>query len=305
MGAHAEVIVEPKTTPAASSGSRLPSIASRFRDPRTVQLVLLGSVLAGGAWRYDLNVGLAQIALTFAAGIITQLALDRIAGRRTRSLRSPLVTSLSISILLRADSLSAYPAAAVAAIGSKYLLRARGKHLFNPSCFGVIFALCAFPGVWVSPGQWGAGVAIAGWIIAAGMMVTARAASADISASFTVFYGAGLAARLLWFGQRFAVLLHQMSNGALLLFAFFMLSDPKTIPDGRRGRIVHAATVAAVAFVLEFWLYANNALLWALFLAAPAVMLWDVRWPAPQFTWESEGENECAGHRSSIGQGSR
>ncbi len=274
--------------------SWFPRFTGGFRDPRTVQMVLLGSIIAAGAWRYDVGVGLTQIALTVASAILAQLFFDRLAGQRSRSIRSPLVTSLSISILLRATSLWMYPAVAVAAIGSKYIIRVRGKHLFNPSCFGVIFALSLFPGVWVSPGQWGAGVAIAGWIVAAGAIVTARAASADISASFVVLYSAGLTARVLWYGQRWAVLIHQMSNGALLLFAFFMLSDPKTIPDSRRGRTVHAAAVAAIALILQFWLYANNALLWALFLAAPAVTIWNARWPAPQFTWNSEGENECA-----------
>lgn len=294
MRPHAEAILHP-LAPSARGRSWMPFIGGRFRDPRAVQMVLLGSILAAGAWRYDFNLGLTQIALTFAAGILAQAVFERIAGRPTRSIMSPLVTSLSISILLRADQLWIYPAAAIAAIASKYLLRARGKHIFNPSCFGIILALTTLPGAWVSPGQWGAGVAIAGWIIAAGMTVTARAASADISSSFVLFYGIGLAARVLWFGQRFAVLLHQMSNGALLLFAFFMLSDPKTIPDSRRGRIVHAATVAAIAFTLQFWLYANNALVWALFLGAPAVMLWDARWPAPRFKWEFEGEDQCAG----------
>ena len=266
-----------------------PTAPTSWRDPRTVQLVLLGSILAAGAFHCDFTIRPTQVLLTFAAGLLCQLAVDRAAGRTTRSLRSPLVTALSISILLRADSLWAHPAAAAVAIGSKYLLRVRGKHLFNPSCFGVIFALSAFPNVWVSPGQWGADVALAGWIVAAGSMVVARAARADISIGFTLTYGAALAGRVLWYGQHLAVLLHQLSNGALLLFAFFMLSDPKTIPDRPCGRVVHAVAVAALAFAFGFGLYANNALLWALFLAAPTVALWDTLWPAPQFKWANEG----------------
>lgn len=266
-----------------SATATVPPLARSWRDPRIAQLVLLGTILAIGAWHYDFSLTPGQVVLTFAAGVSAQYALDRLAGRTIRSPRSALITSLSIAILLRADSLWAHPIAAIAAIASKRLARARGKHLFNPSCFGVIFALVVIPGVWVSPGQWGQGVAIAGWIVVAGTMVVSRAARADISWSFVMFYGAALGGRVLWLGQPTAVLVHQMSGGALLLFAFFMLSDPKTIPDRRRGRVVHSAMVAVIAFALGFRFYANNALLSALILAAPAVPLWDALWPATRF----------------------
>ena len=71
-----------------------------------------------------------------------------------------------------------------------------------------------------------------------------------------------------------------------VLFAFFMISDPMTIPNHPRGRIVHAALVAGLAAIWQFGLYRPNGLLFALFLLAPAVALWDRLWPAPKFTWQ-------------------
>ena len=97
-------------------------------------------------------------------------------------------------------------------------------------------------------------------------------------------------AAFAWLGQRFAVWTHALGSGGLLLFAFFMISDPKTIPDDARGRIAHAALVAAITYVWQFVLYRPNGLLWALFLAAPAVPLWDLVWPAPRYRWDA-GEN--------------
>jgi Na+-transporting NADH:ubiquinone oxidoreductase subunit NqrB len=148
-----------------------------FPDPRLAQMAVLGTILTIGAALYDFALDPRQVALTFAAALLVQFLSDRIAGRPTLNYRSALITALSLALLLRADSLWAHPAAAAAAIGSKSLIRVRGKHLFNPSCFGVVFALAAIPGVWVSPGQWGDGIAAAGWIAVAGTMARRSRAS--------------------------------------------------------------------------------------------------------------------------------
>lgn len=206
---------------------------------------------------------------------------------RLSSHRSALISALSLTLLLRANTVWVHPIAAVAAISSKFTIRVRGRHLFNPATFGVIFALLCLPQTWVSPGQWGQDVAIAGWLVALGAIITQRVRCGDISWAFLCFYLGALAIRVAWLGQRWAVWAHQLGNGALLLFAFFMISDPMTIPNHRRGRIVYAALVAALAYGIQFWLYCNNGLLWALFIAAPAVPLCDAIWVAPKFDWNS------------------
>jgi Na+-transporting NADH:ubiquinone oxidoreductase subunit NqrB len=261
-------------------------------DPRLAQLIVLGTILVLGAWLYDFALDPRQILLTFASAWFAQAAVDRFAGREQVNHKSALITALGISLLLRADTLWAHPVAAAAAISSKSLFRIRGKHLFNPSCFGVIFALIALPGVWVSPGQWGDGPVLAGWIAVAGMMVVSRASRGDTSTSFVLFYGGAMLARVLWLGQRVAVLMHRLGSGSLLLFAFFMISDPRTSPDDWRGRLAHCATVAGLAVVLGFHFYVTNSLVWALFLAAPAVPMWDAIFKAPRFEWESKGESD-------------
>ena len=84
--------------------------------------------------------------LTFAAGLLTQTACWTLTPSKPRSVRSAIITCLSLSLLLRADNLLAHPIAAAAAISSKSLFRFRDKHLFNPATFGVIFAIvCCFP----------------------------------------------------------------------------------------------------------------------------------------------------------------
>ncbi|MGH7823361.1 MAG: RnfABCDGE type electron transport complex subunit D, partial [Candidatus Binatia bacterium] len=192
------------------------------------------------------------------------------------------------------DNLLAHPVAAVFAIASKFLIRYRGKHLLNPANGAVIASLLFVPGTWVSAGQWGQDVALAAWLVVLGALVAGRARRADVSWIFLAFHLGALGLRILWLGQRPAVWLHQLENGALLLFAFFMISDPMTAPNHVRGRVAHAAAVTAIAYLWQYALYETNALLWALFLASPLVPLWDFIWAAPKYEWNQGGSRHAS-----------
>src|SRR3984957_2765808 len=263
-------------------------------DPRIYQILFLGILLAAGAWLCDFSLRPTQIIWTFASAIGAQHILSSLFGRTPISYRSAFITALSLTLLLRADTMWAHPLAAIAAISSKFVIRWRGKHIFNPGNFGVILALSVFPGTWVSPGQWGQDITFSGWLLMLGALVSYRARRADISWSFLVFYLGALALRVAFLGQLWAVWTHQFSNGALLLFAFFMISDPMTVPNSRRGRLVHAAIVAAAAYVWQFEFCRINGFLWALICASPLVPLWDALWPAQKFEWTTQGGNEMS-----------
>jgi Na+-translocating ferredoxin:NAD+ oxidoreductase RnfD subunit len=79
--------------------------------------------------------------------------------------------------------------------------------------------------------------------------------------------------------------LHQLESGALLIFAFFMISDPKTTPDSRAGRVLFAILVAAGAAFVQFRLYRPNGLLWSLAALSPAVALIDRLFPGCRYQW--------------------
>src|ERR1700688_2897052 len=166
--------VKPASSPLARCGD-VP-LTTRMRmalgDPRLLQIAFLGILLAAGVWTRDFSLRPAQIVLTFAAAIATQDLWSRATGRRPVVYRSALITALGLTLLLRADNLWAHPIAAAIAISSKFTVRIRGKHLFNPANLGVIFALVAIPGTWVSPGQWGQDVVFAGWLLMLGALVT-------------------------------------------------------------------------------------------------------------------------------------
>lgn len=288
------------TLESRSSRSEPPArdVLARLRtmptDARIYQILFLGILLAAGAWLCDFSLRPTQIVLTFASAIGTQHIISSLFGRTPISYRSALITALSLTLLLRTDTLWAHPLAATVAISSKFFIRCRGKHLFNPANFGLIFALSLLPGTWVSPGQWGQEITFAGWFLMLGAVVSHRVRRGDISWSFLACYLGAIAIRVAWLGQRWAVWTHQFSNGALLLFAFFMISDPMTIPNSRRGRLMHAAVVAAAAYAWQFEFFRINGFLWALICASPLVPLWDALWPAQKFEWTARGGNEMS-----------
>src|SRR5206468_1506523 len=157
---------------------------------------------------------------------------------------SALISALSLCLLLRTGSLGLAMLTAAVAIASKFTLRVRDKHVFNPTNFALVAMMLATGSVWVSPGQWGSGLVFAFLLASAGGLVVNRAARADVTLAFLASWASLLVARSLWLGEPLAIPLHRLENGALVLFAFFMISDPRTTPDSRAGRLLFAALAA-------------------------------------------------------------
>jgi Na+-transporting NADH:ubiquinone oxidoreductase subunit NqrB len=260
------------------------------RDARIYQILFLGSLLSLGVLARDFSLNPEQMALTFVAGISTQIAFVHALKLERVGVLSALITCFGLSILLRADSLWVHPLVASSAIASKFLLRFRGKHIYNPANLGVVLALLLLPGAWVSSGQWGNDLVLACWFIALGGIVTCRAQRADISLIFLGAYAALLAARVLWLGQPWAMFFHQLASGALLLFTFFMISDPMTTPNRVSARYAYAMIVAGGAFLCQYWFFKPHGLIWALFIATPLVPLFDRLWPGAKHQWQPHAD---------------
>ena len=257
------------------------------KDARVFQILFLGSLLSVGVLARDFTLRPEQMALTFASALATQAVFMHALGLKHRGFLSAIVTSFGLSILLRADSLWVHPLAAFIAIAAKFVIRVENKHLYNPANLGVIAATTLLPGAWISAGQWGNDLAFAALFAALGGTVVARARRIDIAWVFLGAWLGLLALRVIALGQSWAVWWHQLGSGALLLFTFFMISDPMTIPNDTRGRVVYAILVACVAYLWTYALFRPNALPWALFLATPLVPLIDRMLPASRYEWRA------------------
>lgn len=254
-------------------------------DIRLLQIFLMGILLSIGVFFRDFSIDLVQIVLTFVSGLFTQFLWTKYLKLDIPYL-SAIIACLGLSLLLRSDTIWVHPTIACIIISSKFLIRYKGKHIFNPSMLGVILGINLFPGTWISPGQWGFELTVGIWLIAFGFIVSGRARISEISYSFLFFYFMLLTYRILYFGYEWNVLFHQFQNGALILFAFFMITDPKTIPNHKLARLIYAMMVAGVAYAWTYELYKTNNFIWALFLCSPAVVLLDQVFKAEIYQWK-------------------
>src|SRR5262245_16963011 len=128
----------------------------RFQDPRLYQILVLSSLLVYGVEFLDLEIRPLRALLLLATALLTQYACTRLWRLPALDPRIALISGLSLCLLLRSNSMVLAVLAAVITIAAKFVLRWRGKHLFNPTNFGIVAMMLATGGaVWVSPGQWG------------------------------------------------------------------------------------------------------------------------------------------------------
>ncbi|ULA63648.1 MAG: conserved membrane protein of unknown function [Nitrospira sp.] len=253
-------------------------------DPRLYQIASLSTMLLYGLLFLHFDVSAAQIAATIGAALLAQYAGARMTGLPAFDAKSPLISALSLCLLLRTEHLTVAALAAALAIGSKFAFRWKDKHVFNPTNLALAVMIGSGLG-WISPGQWGQ-IAWFGFLIAClGSLVVTRAARADVTLAFLAFYVGLLIVRALWLGDPLTIPLHQLESGALLIFAFFMISDPKTTPDSRVGRIAYALLVTLAALAVQFVLFRPNGPLWGLIACAPFVPLLDRLFPGPRYNW--------------------
>lgn len=264
-----------------------------MKDPRVYQIAALSLLLLYGMAHLGFDVSPARAALIVGSALATQWIGSRFALLRFDP-KSALISALSLCLLLRSNSTWLLVAGAVIAVGSKFVVRIRGKHVFNPTNGALVALMLMTDRVWVSPGQWGNVTFFAFLITCLGGLVVNRASRSDVTYAFIVFYCALMFGRSLYLGEPMTIPLHRLENGALLLFTFFMISDPKTTPDARSGRIAFAALVAFVAWYIQFRLFRTNGLLWSLAACSMLVPLIDLILRDKRYFWPQQPRNPAS-----------
>ena len=199
--------------------------------------------------------------------------------------RSALITGLGLCLLLRTHSLAIMGLAVSCAILSKFLIKYRGKHIFNPANFGIITVLCLTNQAWVSPGQWGESLSLALLFVGMGGVILSWLGRWETTVIFLLVYSVGIIARNAYLGFDFDIFWHELNSGSLLLFAFFMLSDPRSIPDGKWGRIFWSSVIALLTLFLKYQFFLATAPFWALFICSFLTPIFDSIWQGKRFHW--------------------
>jgi Na+-transporting NADH:ubiquinone oxidoreductase subunit NqrB len=298
IGAHCSILVTLSNRAFRQASLELPfTVCPMLQDARDYQILFLSLFLVLGVTTKDWTLQPLTIGVAIATTLIVQLLLSFWHYTQTEhttdfnpSLRSALITALGLSLLLRTGHWYTMALAAALAILSKFVLRSNDKHYFNPANFGIIAVLLLTQDAWVSPGQWGE----VGWygllFAGAGGIVLKRVGRWDTTAMFLGTYTLLGVARNLWLGWSWDVLIHQLMSGSLLLFALFMLTDPRSIPDARSGRLLWSGAIALLTFILQTQFFMTTGVFWALFAIAPLTLLLDQQWQAPRFQWQPSPE---------------
>ncbi len=230
-----------------------------WSDPRLPFLALLWCYLILGITVLGFNRSPAQIISTIAFACFLDMLLHAaFKGGRLLLPLSAAITGSSLSILVNYAHGLWYPLVPVFfAIASKYLLTVNGRHVFNPSLFGIVLSL------WVADGmisaapayQWGGSIALVFFIVTAALLLFVfRIKRAALIVSFLLMYFAVLAFRAWltrWHMPPETWFMGALTSPAFFLFAFFMITDPATSPASRKGQILMAASIVIIDLLLH------------------------------------------------------
>jgi enediyne biosynthesis protein E5 len=265
-----------------------------FKDARYFQIIFQSIFLCYGIFFLHWHNESWLYFTYFITGLIVQFVCEYFLGKREihflqrlkNGIPSVLISSFGLSLLLKTNLWWVAVLAASVSILSKYILRVNGKHIFNPSALGIVVAVLFTGSAWISPGQWGSGAVLMFGVFCFGFIVTTRVQKLDVSLAFLGTFASLIFLRqIIYLGWPMDHFIQSVSTGSLLLFSFFMITDPKTIPNHRLARILWCVAIAAISFYLTAFKFINGAPILVLVFAQPIVPLLDKFFKARKFEW--------------------
>ncbi|MBI4410353.1 MAG: hypothetical protein HY561_11635 [Gemmatimonadetes bacterium] len=247
-------------------------------DKRLAAPLLISLILIGAHWSYGILRGYDAILLAVLSCIAAELVLSRLLLGQRRHLASAYISGISVAILIRSPMLWPYAVGGVLSIMSKYILCVKGRHLWNPSNFGICVLLFLGPFA-VAPlsVQWGNDLWPMLVIWAVGAIAVWRAGRAHITAAYVASFFLLAFVRSLITGGSFVTEIAPITGPMYQLFALFMITDPKTTVASKWGAVAVVFLIAFVEMLLRLAevIYAP---FYALFLVGPAALLLEMWW---------------------------
>jgi Na+-translocating ferredoxin:NAD+ oxidoreductase RnfD subunit len=238
-------------------------------DNRYVAPLFITCILLVGHLSYGILESYKKTVLAITAAIVIELILGRIFFGKWLNVASAYITGISVGILLRSPAYWPYALCSVISIMSKYVLRVKERHIWNPSNFGIAVLLLLAPEtVAILSIQWGNNLLPIVVIWTLGSIIIWRARRFHISATYVVSFFLFAFLRSWITGDPWQSEVAPITGPMYQLFVFFMITDPKTTVRSRMGQCVVAFCVALVEFVLRLGqvIYAP---IYALFLVGP------------------------------------
>jgi Na+-translocating ferredoxin:NAD+ oxidoreductase RnfD subunit len=233
-----------------SSLERFFSIENRYLPPLFITLILLVSQVSFGVLE-----SFSRTLLAIGTAMAFELVLSKLVYHKFPVLASAYITGISVGILIRSPEFWPYALTSAIAITSKYVIRWRGRHLWNPSNF----AICA--------------MLLIVWVL--GAFITWRVKRFHITATYVISFIVLAAVRAAITGHPVLAEVAPITGPMYQLFIFFMITDPRTTVRSKVGQCVVAFFVAFVEML--FRLAQNvDAPYFALTIVGPIALVIDI-----------------------------
>ncbi len=247
---------------------KLPQNYMKYAPPLLITLILvLGHFTFGILESYK------AIVISIGSSILTELILSKFMYGKLKNLSSAYITGISVGILVRSTFLWPFAVTAIISIMSKYVLRYKGVHIWNPSNFGLSWMLAVYPqsvaGLSI---QWGNNLLPIIVIWTLGLVIVWRVKRLHITATYVMSFIFFSFIRSRITGDAFFTEVAPLTGPMYQLFIFFMITDPATTVKDRKWQAIIVFIVAFVEFLfrLNQVIYAP---FYALCLVGPVAMI--------------------------------
>jgi enediyne biosynthesis protein E5 len=249
------------------------SFDNRFIPPLFITCILLAGHLSFGMLE-----SYQKTALAIVVSIATELVLGRVFVGKWPHLASAYITGISVGILVRSPAFWPYALCSMISITSKYVLRVRGRHIWNPSNFGIcVLLFMAYETVASLSIQWGNYLLPMLVIWALGSVIVWRLRRFHITAAYVVSFVAFAFLRSAITGHPWQAEIAPLTGPMYQLFIFFMITDPKTTVRSKRWQAVVACAVALAETLLRL-AQVVHAPYYALFIVGPTANVIEIWW---------------------------
>ncbi len=247
------------------------SMENRYLSPMFITLILLVGHLSFGILE-----SYQKTLLAIAASIATELILSRLFLGKWPNIASAYITGISVGILIRSPAFWPYAVCSIVSITSKYVLRVKGRHIWNPSNFGIsVMLFLAAETVGALSIQWGNYLLpmVVIWVL--GSVIIWRLRRFHISGIYVASFLVFAMLRSYLTGSPWQAEVAPITGPMYQLFIFFMITDPKTTVRSKAGQCITVFCVALVEMILRLnqVVYAP---FYALFFVGPTAMLIEI-----------------------------
>lgn len=245
----------------------------KLNDPRIVQIAILTTVTLLGQLVFHFHIRPLQILTVVVTSVVLDLLLTYVTRKIIIFPASGFISSLSMALMLQTQhpkNYIVYVLAGVLAIGSKYLITFDKRHVFNPSNFAIVLLLFAFPvTVTINPDEWRTSLLLISPILLLGTRLIVKAKVYAVALSFLAVEGMffalySLTGSLSIFQMR-THLEFSLLSPSILIFTFFMITDPRTVPKSQIGKVLFGGIIGVLHWLYLSLLFHNVALFLALF----------------------------------------